>query len=187
MSNPEVVDTVNDILKQADCLFTKTEVELAINKMANNINLELHDKNPIVLSIMNGGLIFAGQLLTQLNFPLQIDYCHATRYRGEMSGGELHWKALPQLALLDRTVLVVDDILDEGHTLQAILNAIRAQGAEQVYTAVLLDKQHDRKANSEYKPDFVGLTIPDRYVFGYGMDYKEYWRNAPGIYAVKDH
>ena len=81
----------------------------------------------------------------------------------------------------------LDDILDEGHTLQAILNAIRAQGAEQVYTAVLLDKQHDRKANSEYKPDFVGLTIPDRYVFGYGMDYKEYWRNAPGIYAVKDH
>jgi hypoxanthine phosphoribosyltransferase len=104
-----------------------------------------------------------------------------------MSGGELHWKALPQLALLDRTVLVVDDILDEGHTLQAILNAIKAQGAEQVYTAVLLDKQHERKANPDYKPDFVGLTIPDRYVFGYGMDYKEYWRNAPGIYAVKDH
>jgi hypoxanthine phosphoribosyltransferase len=97
----------------------------------------------------------------------------------------LHWKALPQLPFLDRVVLVVDDILDEGHTLQAILNAIRAQGAREVFTAVLVDKQHDRKASPDLKADFVGLEAPDRYLFGYGMDYKEYWRNAAGIYAVK--
>lgn len=184
-----MTDTLQSVIEQvqseADCLFNQQQVEQAIDAMAQSICDKLADKNPIVLTIMNGGLIFAGQLLTRLSFPLQVDYCHATRYRGKTSGGELHWKALPQVPMLDRVVLVVDDILDEGHTLQAILNAIRAQGATEVYTAVLVDKEHDRKASPDLKADFVGLKVPDRYVFGYGMDYKEYLRNAPGIYAVK--
>ncbi len=174
------------ILEQADCLYNQQEVEAAISKMASEISDQLKNSELVVLSIMNGGLIFAGQLLTQLHFPLVVDYCHATRYRGETEGGELHWKVLPQMALRDKTVLVVDDIYDEGHTLMAIIEAIKAQGARQVFTAVLVDKQHDRKADPAYRADFIGLMIPDRYVFGYGMDYKEYWRNAPGIYAVKN-
>jgi hypoxanthine phosphoribosyltransferase len=184
------MDTIHRIIQQvqqqADCLFDQQQVEQAIDSMAIAITEKLADSNPIVLTIMNGGLIFAGQLLPRLGFPLQVDYCHATRYRGATSGGELHWKALPQLPLEDRVVLVVDDILDEGHTLLAILNAIRAQGAKAVYTAVLINKQHDRKASADLKADFVGLEAPDRYLFGYGMDYKEYLRNAPGIDAIKD-
>jgi len=172
--------------QEADCLYTHLEVEQAIDKMSRAITEKLADQKPIVLSILNGGLVITGQLLTKLHFPLQVDYCHATRYRGEMSGGELHWKALPQMDFSDRVVLVVDDILDEGHTLLAILNAIKAQGAKAVYTAVLVNKKHDRKADPDFKADFVGLDIPDRYVFGYGMDFKEYWRNAPGIYAVRE-
>ncbi|NVJ50596.1 MAG: hypoxanthine-guanine phosphoribosyltransferase [Gammaproteobacteria bacterium] len=186
VNDTEVVDIINNVFKSADCLYTQQEVEQAINQMAYQINQDFVDRNPIVLSIMNGGLVFAGQLLTKLTFPLNIDYCHATRYRGETSGGELHWKALPQYELRDRHVLVVDDILDEGHTLMAILNAITAQGAKSVKTAVLLDKRHERKAKPDYRADYVGIEIPDRYVFGYGMDYKEYLRNAPGIYALPD-
>ncbi|WMS86126.1 hypoxanthine-guanine phosphoribosyltransferase [Pleionea litopenaei] len=184
MKDKEIIETINDVFKSADCLYTQQEVEQAINQMAYQINHDLAEANPVVLSIMNGGLVFAGQLLTKLTFPLNIDYCHATRYRGKTQGGELHWKALPQYELLDRNVLVVDDILDEGHTLMAILNAIKAQGARSVKTAVLLDKKHDRKANPTYQADYVGIEIPDRYVFGYGMDFNEYLRNAPGIYAV---
>ncbi len=178
-------ELIKDVLKGADCLFSLEQVEQAIQQMANEISTKLAESDPVVLSIMNGGLIFAGKLIPQLNFPLQMDYCHATRYRGETSGSELHWKSLPQVNLSDRVVLVVDDIYDEGHTLLAILKAIAAQNAKAVYTAVLVDKDHDRKADPGYRPDFIGLTIPDRYVFGFGMDYKEYWRNAPGIYAVK--
>ncbi|WP_144392598.1 hypoxanthine-guanine phosphoribosyltransferase [Pleionea sediminis] len=186
MSENNVKDVVEKVLNSADCLYTREQVEKTIETMASQIESQLSDDNPVVLTIMNGGLVFAGQLLTHLNFPLVVDYCHATRYRGETSGGELHWKALPQVSLTDRNVLVVDDILDEGHTLLAILNAIKAQGAKQVYTAVLVEKVHDRKAEAEFKADFTGMKVEDRYVFGYGMDYKEYLRNAPGIYALKE-
>ncbi len=173
------------VVEQSELLFSQPEVEAAITKIAQQITSALADKNPIMLCVMNGGLIFTGKLLSQLSFPLQVDYCHATRYRGETQGGELQWKALPQLDLSDRTVVLLDDIYDEGYTLIALLNAIKAQGAKEVYSAVLTDKKHDRKAEPDFQPDFIGLPIPDRYVFGYGMDYQHYWRNAPAIYAVK--
>lgn len=171
------------VYREADCLYSRAEVEAAIAGMANAITLQLSDSNPLVLCVMTGALIPMGQLLTHLDFPLQIDYVHATRYRGETCGGELHWLARPRTPLQDRVVLVVDDILDEGVTLQAILEELRAQGARAVYSAVLVEKEHTRK--NGLQADFVGLTVPDRYVFGYGMDYKDYLRNAPGIYAVR--
>lgn len=82
-------------------------------------------------------------------------------------------------------MLVIDDIFDEGDTLKAIVAEVRRQGAAAVYSAVLVNKRHDRKA-AGLTVDFVGLEVPDRYVFGCGMDYKEYWRNLPAIYAVRD-
>lgn len=84
-------------------------------------------------------------------------------------------------------MLIIDDILDEGHTLAAIVEYCRDAGAENVYTAVLLDKQHDRKAYPGMRADFTGLDVEDRYIFGYGLDYKGYWRNAAGIFALKGH
>ena len=123
-----------------------------------------------------------GQLLPRLNFPLELDYIHATRYLGTTAGGELHWLKYPTISLLDRTVLVIDDILDEGLTLSAIVEYCQRAGARQVLTAVMLEKQHARKA--AIKADFVGLLVPDRYVFGYGMDYQDQLRYAAGIYAV---
>ena len=135
-------------------------------------------------TVMTGGLILAGRLLPKLIFPLQVDYLHATRYRGDTSGGELHWIAHPSFPLKDRTVLVMDDILDEGLTLQSILQACRNEGAKDVFSAVLVKKLHDRCIDNVIA-DFVGLEVEDRYVFGCGMDYHNYHRNLPGIYAVK--
>ena len=129
--------------------------------------------------------MFSGQLLTHLNFPLQLDYLHATRYRAETQGGTLDWLVEPSIELKNRHVVILDDILDEGHTLNAIIEFCEQQGAQKVYTAVLLDKQHERKAVEGFKADFEGLKVEDRFVFGFGMDYQGYWRNAPGIYAVK--
>ncbi len=168
---------------EADCIFDEAAVEAAIDGWAERIADVLRGRNPVVLTVMNGALIPSARLLTRLDFPLECDYLHATRYRGATSGGELHWYAKPRTDLSGRVVLLVDDILDEGYTLVAILEWLQGQGSEAVYTAVLADKRHTRKA--DVQADFVALELPDRYVFGYGMDYKEYLRNAPGIFAVK--
>ncbi|PTY37487.1 hypoxanthine-guanine phosphoribosyltransferase [Saccharospirillum sp. MSK14-1] len=176
---------IREVREQADCLFTETQVEHAIDTMATDISRDLEQTNPIVFSVMNGGLVLTGKLVTKLGFPLEISYLHATRYRDKTSGADLEWRMLPQQSLEGRTILVVDDIYDEGATLGAIVDHCREAGVAEIKIAVLVDKQHNRKARPDIVPDYVGLQCEDRYVFGYGMDYKGYWRNAPGIYAVK--
>jgi len=176
---------IRQVMAEADCLYTDAQVEAAIERMAEVINGELAASNPVVFCVMNGGLIFAGKLLPKLGFPLELSYLHATRYRSETTGGELFWKAKPEISFIDRDVLIIDDILDEGHTLSAIIDFCKHAGASAVHTAVLIDKVHERKARPDLKADYVGLPCEDRFIFGYGMDYKGYWRNAAGIYAVK--
>ena len=141
-------------------------------------------ENPIIMCVMNGGLILAGMLLPRLDFPLQVDYLHATRYREKLTGADLQWKAFPSLDLTGRVVVLVDDILDEGDTLVGIRAYCLAQGAAQVLCAVLVDKNHARRHPALPRADITGLDAPDRYLFGFGMDYKGYLRNAPGVYAV---
>jgi hypoxanthine phosphoribosyltransferase len=153
--------------------------------MAEAISERLADADPVVLCVMNGGLIPTGRLLPLLHFPLQLDYAHATRYGAETRGGGLLWLVRPVMPLQDRTVLVVDDILDEGHTLAAIMDHCLEQGAKEVLSAIVVNKLHERKARPGLTGDFVGLQAPDRFLFGYGMDFQGYWRNAPGIYAAK--
>ncbi len=172
------------VYRAAECLHDAAAVDAAVDRLAAAISDALRDANPLVIAVLHGGLIPAGLLLPRLDFPLQVDYLHATRYRGETRGGELHWRAHPHVTLEGRTVLLVDDIYDEGHTLAAIHRYCVDAGAVRVWGAVLVDKRHDRKA--DYRPEFTGLEVPDRYVFGYGMDYKDYLRNAPGIFAVKE-
>lgn len=177
-------DTIKAVYEQSSCLFTTHEVEAALDRMAIQIHEQLHDKNPVILCVMIGGLVPLGNLLHRLDFPLELDYVHATRYRGAMSGGEIHWKVKPSATLKDRTVLVVDDILDGGVTLAAIVDEVHALGAAQVYTAVLVDKYRKRVPHGLRQADFVGLEVEDHFIFGYGMDYHEYLRNAPGIFIV---
>ncbi|KTD21731.1 hypoxanthine-guanine phosphoribosyltransferase [Legionella londiniensis] len=175
---------IKHVYEKSTCLYTTKEVEAALDRMAINIHEKLHDKNPILLCVMIGGLVPMGNLLPRLDFPLEVDYVHATRYRGEIQGGKLRWIVKPRVDLRDRAVLVVDDILDGGVTLAAILNEVKAMGAAEVYSAVLVDKHHKRVKNGLDKADFVGLEVDDHYIFGYGMDYNEYLRNAPGIFVV---
>lgn len=179
-----IPDEISTLVRDADVLFSAEEVAAAIAQLADRLCESLGESNPVVFSVMNGGLIFAGQLLTRLDFPLQVHYLHATRYGDALTGSQLAWKHKPDVNLQNRTVLILDDIFDEGHTLQAIAAWCQEQGAREVHSAVLLNKLHERKVQG-YSPAFVGLDCPDRYVFGHGMDYKGYWRNAAGIYAIK--
>lgn len=178
-------DEAYQILREADLLVGEEEVLSGIDRLAREITEQLRESNPVVICVMNGGVIFCGQLLTHLVFPLEVDYIHATRYGHETRGALLNWIAKPQADLYGRTVLLLDDILDEGVTLAAIAEECRRQGAKEVLIAVLVEKLHLRKVTPGMRADFTGFEIGDRYLFGYGLDYKGYWRNAPGIYAVK--
>ncbi|MBB3188981.1 hypoxanthine-guanine phosphoribosyltransferase [Halomonas cerina] len=176
---------MRELMENADCLIDPQAVERALDRMAGAITRDLGDKLPVFYCVMNGGLFTTGHLLTRLGFPLEVDYLHATRYRGGLRGGELFWRVSPEIPMAGRHVVIVDDILDEGATLAAILDYCREAGAASVATAVLVDKQHERKAVPGLKADYCSLEVADRYVFGFGMDIKGYWRNAPGIFAPK--
>lgn len=173
------------VLAESDLLVKEADVVAAITRIADEITAELKDSNPVLICCMNGGLAFAGQLLTKLVFPLHVDYVHATRYGHKINGVALDWKVRPQIDLHGRTVVLLDDILDEGVTLAAIAEYCRQQGAAKVMMAVLVEKLHLRKVTPGMRADFSGIEVGDRFLFGYGLDYKGYWRNAPGIYAVK--
>lgn len=179
-----MINEIKQVESSAKLLYSETEVETAIDQMADNINLLLANRNPLVLSVMNGGVVVTGKLMTRLNFPLTLDAINASRYGNETLGGEVKWLLKPITSLKDRTVLIVDDILDEGLTLEAIYQYCREQGASSIYSAVLINKKLDHK-----KPiiaDFIGLETDNYYLFGYGMDYKGYLRNAAGIFACNE-
>nr|VFK32004.1 MAG: hypoxanthine phosphoribosyltransferase [Candidatus Kentron sp. MB]VFK35030.1 MAG: hypoxanthine phosphoribosyltransferase [Candidatus Kentron sp. MB]VFK77120.1 MAG: hypoxanthine phosphoribosyltransferase [Candidatus Kentron sp. MB] len=179
---PEQIDKVFD---EADLLYGPEEIESAYDRIAAAITETLgRYSNPLVLAAPTGGLFPATEIISRLDFALEVDYIHVTRYRGDITGNELHFLARPQTSLRDRTIIVIDDILDEGPTLTAILDFCRESGAQKVYSAVLVEKDHDRKTGILHA-DFTGLVVQDRYVFGCGMDYKGYLRNVRGIYAVK--
>ena len=185
MTTPISAEQALAVLKNSDLLCSADEVNAALDQMASAITARFDGIDPLVLVVMNGALIPAAQLLMRLPFPFQIGYLHATRYRGDTRGGTLHWIAPPSVPVDDRVVLVVDDIYDEGTTLKAIVEELRQSSAREVYSAVLVNKIHDRKEPG-FTVDFIGLEVADRYVFGCGMDYKEYLRNLPGIYAIKE-
>ena len=170
------------LLAQADCLHSADAVDAAIDRIAQELTAALVDAEPVVMCVMTGGLFFSGQLLGRLAFPLHLDYVHASRYQNNTAGTELSWQAQPKLDLTGRTVLLLDDILDEGITLLAIKERCLALGAKTVLTAVLVEKNLPHA--KPMQADFIGLTVPNRYVFGCGMDAYGWWRNLPAIYAL---
>ena len=155
----------------------------ATGRVAREIKAALGGELPLVLAVMGGATVFAGQLLPLLDFPLEFDYIHVSRYGDKLSGGKLNWTVEPKEAVHGRTVLVLDDILDEGETMAAIRERVLALGAAKFYSVVFCEKLINKP--KPLKPDFLGVTVPDRYVFGYGMDVSGLWRNLPAIYALK--
>jgi len=172
------------LLDEADIVCTSEEVAAAVARVAREIQAKLEDEFPVVLSVMGGAAVFTGQLLPRLRFPLEFGAIEVTRYNNETQGRDISWRLPPRDNVRDRTVLVVDDILDEGITLAAIRKKLLEMGARTVYAAVFADKAIGREKPAH--ADFVGVTVPDRYVFGFGMDAYGLWRNLPAVYALKD-
>jgi len=173
------------VLADADCLHDAARVQAAYDRLADAVGAEYATQNPLVLCVMVGGVAPTAEITRRLEFALEIDYLHATRYRGATQGGGLVWKRQPEARRIEgRHVLVIDDILDEGHTLVAIRHALQDFRPASLKVAVLAEKRHARRAAGAHA-EFIGLQVEDRYVFGCGMDYKEFWRQLPAIYAVK--
>ncbi len=173
-----------EILQNSEVLFSAEAVQAALHQVAADINARLNNQHPLVLAVMGGAVVFAGQLLPLLNFPLDFDYVQVSRYGDARHGGAMKWKVEPGENVRNRVVLLLDDILDEGHTLQALHERVMALGAARCMSVVFADKQHGRV--KPLQADFVGINVPNRFVFGYGMDVQGAWRNLPAIYAVKE-
>lgn len=170
-------------LEESDCVVTAEEIEAAVRRLAEDISGRYAQRYPLVLTVMGGAVVFAGQLLPLMRFPLDLDYLHATRYGAQTQGGSIDWRVPPPRSVAGRHVLVLDDILDGGHTLHAIRQRLLQDRAASVGCAVLVEKV--LPTPKPISADFVGLSIPDRFVFGYGMDAKGYWRNLAEIRAMK--
>jgi hypoxanthine phosphoribosyltransferase len=175
--------TLADALSRADLIHDNAALDAAIVRVAGELDAALAGERAVFLTVMHGGLMFAAKLALAMRTDLEFDYVHATRYRGATSGAELHWMRQPAATLAGRTVILADDILDEGHTLKAIRDFCRDRGARRVLVAVLCRKVHGRCADG-IAADACGVDVPDRYVFGYGMDFHEQGRNLPAIYAI---
>ena len=172
------------ILETAEEICSAQCVADEVARIAREIGAKLRDRQPLVLGVMRGSVMFAGQLLPLLRFPLTFDYLDVTRYGGTTVGGEITWKVSPGTAVEGRVVLVLDDILDEGRTLAAVRDKLLAAGAKEFYSAVFAQKDTGRE--KPIAADFVGITVPNRYVFGFGMDAYGVWRNLPAIYALRE-
>ena len=172
------------LLEDSEVLFTPEQVAAAVDRMGTEITARLGSQCPLVLAVMGGAAVFIGQLLPRLAFPLEFGAIEVTRYNNTTQGREITWRLAPKENVRDRVVLVVDDILDEGITLAAIYNKLKELGAREVLSAVFADKEIGRER--PVSADFVGLKVPNRYVFGFGMDAYGLWRNLPAIHALKN-
>jgi hypoxanthine phosphoribosyltransferase len=173
-----------EVLRQADLVCGEAQATAAVERLASEITSRLQTSIPLVLCVMGGGVVLTGQLLPRLRFPLELDYIHVTRYAGDTRGGDLQWRVEPRASVRGRTVLVLDDVLDEGHTLAAVRERLLREGAKEALIAVFCDKDLGRP--KPVRADFVGVVLPNRYLFGFGMDVNDAWRNLPAVYALKE-
>ena len=177
-------EEARQIFDNAEQIYSAAAVSETVQKMAVDITETLSEQCPLVLSVMGGAVVFTGQLLPLLEFPLNFDYLHVSRYNDKLKGGRVNWKVEPHTNVKDRVVLVLDDILDEGITLLNIKDELKLMGARSIVTVVLFDKKINIKKST--RADFVGLAVPNKYVYGFGLDFKDRGRNLPNLYSFNE-
>lgn len=184
MYNQTLHDELLSVRDNAELICSANELEKAIENIASEITSDFYDKNPLLLCVLTGGLHFTALLTRHLDFPWELDYLNASRYGQDTVGSDITWYTKPKGSLANRHVILLDDIFDEGLTLEALNHYCLTERAASVNSAVMTNKNHQRKP-AGYKPNYQGINLPDRYVFGCGLDYKGYWRGLPDIYALK--
>ena len=179
---PQELQSIKD---SSDMMFSSAQIKTAVENIGLQLEKKIYQKNPVMLCVMNGGLVFSADLMRSLDSDVRLDYLHVARYLDNTVGGSLHWLKEPKLPLQDQVVVIADDIYDEGYTMEELVSYCKRQGAREVITVVLLLKNKVSR-NIKLKPDLFGLQVEDRYVYGYGMDYQGHLRNVPDIYAIPE-
>jgi hypoxanthine phosphoribosyltransferase len=173
------------VRNNSDLIYSAEQIKCAINRLAVELEARLAGRAAHVLCVMNGALIFTSDLVRHIDGDLKIDYLQVSSYGDTTTGGEIEWHKTPQYPLQDQVIVIVDDIFDRGSTMHALISHCQSQGADEIITCVMLSKNLPNRSHN-FKPDLIGLEVDDRYVFGYGMDYKGHLRHMPDIYALKE-
>lgn len=167
--------------KNAKPLYSKQQLLANLQIVAEQISKDYQDKKLICLCVLNGGIVTLGQLLPLITCSVLVDSIHLTRYTGKTTASDtIKWKSKPSINLKGLDVLLVDDILDEGITLFELSKYCKTQKANSVKSMVLVNKKHNRKFEN-IKADYVACEVPDKYVYGFGMDFKEFGRNLDKV------
>ncbi len=171
------------MLSHLELLHDEMEVTAAYERIAREIDRDYHTSNPVVITVLTGGMIPTIEITNRLRIPLELDFLHATRYQGQLSGGEIAWMVSPRIPIEGRNILIIDDILDEGDTLKAIVHFCQERKAANIRSVVLARKNQPQKIQADY----IGFTVPaNRYLVGCGMDYRGHWRHLRAIYTLID-
>lgn len=164
-----------------EILITQEQLQSRIYELGQELTREYQDKNPVVVGVLKGVVIFYADMIRQLKCPCQLDFMWISSYQGTGSTGKLQVKRDVTQDLTGRHVLILEDIFDTGTSLDFTYRHLMSKGAASVKICTLLDKPQGRKPGITLKADYVGFTIPNAFVVGYGLDYNEYYRNLPYV------
>ena len=167
----------------ARVLVSEEEIRQRVGEVAAQVQADFAGGDLVVVGLLTGTLMFLADLVREIDLPLRLDFIGVSSYRDGTESRELVFTKEMKLDVANRDVLLVDDILDTGKTLRAVIDKLEGMAPRQVRTCVLLSK----KAHREYEipADYVGFEIPDEFVVGYGLDYAEKYRNLPSIGVLK--
>lgn len=162
---------------------SREEIQKRVAELGAQISTDLEGKKPLFICVLNGAFVFAADLYRQITIPSQITFMRMKSYEGTQTTGTV--KAITNLneSVVDRNVVIIEDIVDSGYTLERMVHMLQDLGAAEVRTAVLLSKPNARKIEN-LKVDYCCFEIPNDFIVGYGLDYNEEGRNLPDIYVV---
>lgn len=171
-----------DILK---VLITQEEIQNRIAQMGREISREYADKDPVVLGVLKGVVVFYADMLRHITVPCQMDFMCLSSYQGTKSTGNMIVKQDMSVDVTGRHVLILEDIFDTGGSLDFTYRYLMSKNPASVKICTLLDKPERRRPGITLKPDWVGFTIPNEFVVGYGLDFNEHYRNLPYVGVLK--
>ena len=168
--------------KEFSIFISAAEIEAAVDKVAQRINTDMEGKNPLFLVILNGAFMFAADLFKKITIPCEMSFVKLSSYSGTSSTQNVKKLIGLNEELRGRSVIIVEDIIDTGFTMEKLIADINKLQPEEVRLATCLFKPN--AFQKEFPIDYVGIEIPDDFIVGYGLDYDGYGRNYPEIYKI---
>ncbi len=165
-------------------LYSQDDINQRLNQLANTITEKYRDQFPVIVSVMTGAMVFATDMIKRMNFKLNVDYVDVSSYEnGDQSTGQVKLVQDLSHSIKGRPVIIMEDIIDTGYTLQYLTNLLADRDAKSIEICALLDKPARRQVNVE--ADYIGFTVPDEFIVGYGLDYDGLYRNLPFVGILK--